>query len=68
MLTIVNTHEMMSIVVAANPHHWWKIQCCQCHGAFRSTVTTICNDRKIMFHNFWWNLLCGSSTDGTHHK
>jgi len=56
MLKIVNRHEMMSIVVAASAHHWWKIQCCQCNGAFRSTVTTICHDRRIMFHNFDWNL------------
>lgn len=32
MLKIVNRHEMMSIVVAANAHHWWKIQCYQCNG------------------------------------
>jgi len=54
MLKIVNRHEMMSTVVAANPHQWWKIQCCQCHGAFRSTGPTICNDQHIMFYNFDW--------------
>ena len=62
MLKVVNSHEM-SIVVAASPRHWWKIQCHQCLGAFRSTVTSMQTDRRwsnicrIMFHNFDWKFV-----------